>query len=446
MSVFCVTARSFLHTACVCVIAATLTVNHARSETSVTGLRAEQASLFDAMRADPQNLGLMFEYAGVSARLEDYEAAISTLERMLIFNADLPRVRLELGALYFRIGSYATAERYFSAVDSAPDLPEPVRQRVAKFRAEIAKRTRRHHVSGRVELGITHDSNASLSPTDRDVFAFGRRAQLTEDSLGESDTGVRFLAELSHRYVFGDNDTEFWKTDMSVFGRRYEDVDVGATEAFFIRTGPQLALDEQYFGPKLRPFIDATHVRVDDEKLYSEGGVGLEYRDILGEQWSSFATVRAGVRTHRDNRSDEDGGIVDLRSGVAYSPLRDLVLTASIGAALDLADADHESNTEGSVRLTASFAYDPGLPIAGDKWRLSGYVSGAYRRYDAPDPVVTSEKARRDTDLRVGAQHVFNFRQGIYASVGVSALQRNSNLSNFELENVGVSAALGYSF
>jgi tetratricopeptide (TPR) repeat protein len=70
------------------------------------GLEAQKEALFQQMLRDPANLDVTFAYADVSARLGDYEAAVSALERMLLFNPNLPRVQLELGALYYRMGSY----------------------------------------------------------------------------------------------------------------------------------------------------------------------------------------------------------------------------------------------------------------------------------------------------------------------------------------------------
>lgn len=37
------------------------------------------------MLQDPSNLDVAFEYASLSSQVGDYEAAVSTLERMLIF-------------------------------------------------------------------------------------------------------------------------------------------------------------------------------------------------------------------------------------------------------------------------------------------------------------------------------------------------------------------------
>jgi Flp pilus assembly protein TadD len=69
-------------------------------------LQTQKDALFQQMLSDPGNLDVTFAYADVSTRLGDYEGAVSALERMLLFNPDLPRVHLELGALYFRMGSF----------------------------------------------------------------------------------------------------------------------------------------------------------------------------------------------------------------------------------------------------------------------------------------------------------------------------------------------------
>ena len=72
-------------------------------------LQAEYDALFEQMFRDPADLDVTFRYAEVSALLGNFEAAVSALERMLLFNPDLPRGRLELGVLYFRLGSFALA-------------------------------------------------------------------------------------------------------------------------------------------------------------------------------------------------------------------------------------------------------------------------------------------------------------------------------------------------
>jgi hypothetical protein len=48
-------------------------------------IEARRRQLFQLMLAEPNNLDVAFEYAGLSARVGDIEGAIGTLERMLIF-------------------------------------------------------------------------------------------------------------------------------------------------------------------------------------------------------------------------------------------------------------------------------------------------------------------------------------------------------------------------
>jgi tetratricopeptide (TPR) repeat protein len=101
-------------------------------------LQAQKDALFQQMLSEPGNLDVTFAYADVSARLGDYEAAVSALERMLLFNTDLPRVQLELGALYYRMGSYDLARSYFERAATA-NPPTEVRARVDQYLTDIEK-------------------------------------------------------------------------------------------------------------------------------------------------------------------------------------------------------------------------------------------------------------------------------------------------------------------
>ena len=99
-----------------------------RAQTMVAS--AEYDELFRRVVREPANLDLSFRFAEAATRIGDYEAAIGALERMLFYNPNLPRVKLELGILYFRLGSYEMARSYFQGALSAPDAPPEIRARV----------------------------------------------------------------------------------------------------------------------------------------------------------------------------------------------------------------------------------------------------------------------------------------------------------------------------
>src|SRR3954466_15042789 len=101
-------------------------------------LLAQKEALFQQMLRDPGNLDTTFTYADVSARLGDNEAAVSALERMLLFNPDLPRVQLELGALYFRMGSYEISRSYFEKALAANPPPD-VAARINTYLGQVGR-------------------------------------------------------------------------------------------------------------------------------------------------------------------------------------------------------------------------------------------------------------------------------------------------------------------
>src|SRR5580698_1739761 len=101
-------------------------------------LKHRRDELFQQVLANPSNLDVVFAYADICAQLGDNEGAVSALERMLLFNPDLPRVDLELGALYFRMGSFDAAQTYFEKAEASNPPPE-VKERVDQYRALIAQ-------------------------------------------------------------------------------------------------------------------------------------------------------------------------------------------------------------------------------------------------------------------------------------------------------------------
>ena len=79
-------------------------------------LEKKKEQTFQKLFKDPTNLSLLFEYANLSIVVGDLEGAIGVVEQMLIYDSELPRIRLELGVLYFRLGAFALAINYLQSV------------------------------------------------------------------------------------------------------------------------------------------------------------------------------------------------------------------------------------------------------------------------------------------------------------------------------------------
>lgn len=408
-------------------------------------LRARQAEVFEALSADPANLELMFAYAVASLRLEDYEAAISTLERMLFFNPNLSRVRLELAVAYYRLGVYDVARFHFESV-LADDPPEEVVARIEPFLAEVAERTAQHDVSGFLSVGAIFSSNATLGPPDREVkseFFPGGVGFLDADADEAADFGARVTATATHRYDLRKANDDAWLTTAEYTGIRYRREVAGSLDALFFNTGPRLALDDEAFGLKARPYGGIGYVRSANEALYVGLTGGLEVTETLTPGLSAFGAVSLEWRDFLSERGDFDGVYGAGYAGVTVTPARNSSFGVAVLARADRAAEAFTSNFETGLRVSGTrvvdFSREPGLEFLAWPWRFSAFAQGSHRFFDAPDPAVDADTVRRDNDLRVGGRALAPIDDSIAVAADVSYYRRLSNIRNFELRNMEVS-------
>ena len=412
-------------------------------------LRAEQKVIFAQMFDDPDNLDLMFSYALVSIQLEDLEAAISTLERMLIYNKDIPRVHMELGAAYYRLGSYETAKYYFNNVLEFPNIPPEVVSKANEFLRAIEQRTQKSAFVGSVSAGVAYASNATLGPDDPTVQIFNTPFVLGQGDVEGDDFGIRTTAQLSHFYDLGQPDSDFWRTDASIFNLHYFDTTRNDIDSVQLRTGPQISLDDQQFGPKIRPFAEVDHVRSGNDSLYSTFGAGAEYQDTLSDVLSIYGSARVGYRDYYNGRDDFDSVVLRASGGAAYFPDPNLVLRGSLFLERLDADADTNSLFEATLRADATYSYDSGMEFADRLWSLNAFTQVSYRKFDEIGGEFagqTGGDGRRDYDLRGGLRHTFYLQDGLWIAAEADFLIRDSNVDLFEIDNVGAALSVGVDF
>jgi tetratricopeptide (TPR) repeat protein len=153
-------------------------------------LERQYDDAFQEMLKKPADLDVLFKFATIASQTGDLEGAISALERMLLINGDLPRVRLELGVLYYRLASYEVARTYLESALKSPNLPPDVRSRAEQFMAQVQNQAKTSQFSGEFFIGTRYQSNANLGPASSNVRLFGQVANLNQQSLGAPDWGL----------------------------------------------------------------------------------------------------------------------------------------------------------------------------------------------------------------------------------------------------------------
>ena len=194
---------------------------------------------FQEMLRQPSNLDVLFKFAMVAAQNGDIEGAISALERMLLVDPDLPRIRLELGVLYYRLGSYEVARTYLETTLQSASTPPDVRSRAQQFLAEVEKRQSPSRFEGEVFGGFRYQSNANLGPATSSVLLFGQTANLNQAAIGTADWGTVTSGAVRHIYELGGQDKGQLETQITAYANRQFQVQAANVSIIDLTSGPR---------------------------------------------------------------------------------------------------------------------------------------------------------------------------------------------------------------
>ncbi|MDP1749329.1 MAG: tetratricopeptide repeat protein [Reyranella sp.] len=102
-------------------------------------MRALYDVAFQETLRKPADPATLVGFAEIAIRVGDLEGAISALDRLLLIDGDQPDVKLELGVLYFRLGSFEAARNYLEEARTSGRASAAVKDRAAAFIKEIKR-------------------------------------------------------------------------------------------------------------------------------------------------------------------------------------------------------------------------------------------------------------------------------------------------------------------
>ena len=404
-------------------------------------LQAQYDAAFQEVLRSPGNLDVMFKFAGIAVRLGNYEAAISTLERMLLFNPELPRIRLELGVLYFRLGSFDVSRSYLKRAIEAKDVPQEVRTRVQAYLDEIDKKSARNQFTGSVFFGLRFQTNANAGPGSPGVRAAGVDAVLDNEFLGEEDYNIFASAVVQHDLDLHTQENETWRTIARAYWSRQGDqtqFDVGVLEA---TTGPRLAVyPDRFEDLSFRPYLLAGIVTLERARFFYTLGGGFEIRKPIGQRLivdGGYELRRKEFRNtaRRPNSDGLSGYEHAFGFGGRYAITEAIILNLHFSAVKDDARVEFNSNTEYAVSSSLSVRYDAPFQITSWPWQSVFAVSRVISNYSEPNPAVDPDVERLDHEWRLTLTNSFGLTEDWSIILQLQRVINNSNLPNFEFEN-----------
>lgn len=402
-------------------------------------LTAERDRLFQQMLADPGNMDLLYAYAQVTIALGDYDAAIATYERMLIFNPDLPRIHLELGVLYFRQGAYSVARYHLELALASGDIPPTARTTAEEYLAAIDEVGARHHIEGSLFLGFRYQSNANSGPPAGTRVQIGPLPDLSEIEEGTKEGDVNFTTalNLTHTYDLGTNDYDKWETNLFGYGAVYfeqKDLNLGTVE---LKTGPRF---NNVFtqGLALRPYAIGSWIGLYDTTYYSSMGGGLAMEAALSPRTTLVLDGAYRQRWYGEEYADRDGhqlvGLASLR--FLLSP-RDLLSIA--GAISDnTAEVDYWAYFEGGGNVAYTHLFRETESFLGGALATTLYSGARISSYDGADPLIQPDTVRQDVEWRVGGSAALPVFDSWSVIAAAEYRNVNSNVDLYSFDNVSV--------
>ena len=367
-------------------------------------VEARRDALLRQMLARPSDLDLAFEYATLSSQVGDYEGAVSTLERMLIYAPNTPRLQLELGVLYYRLGAYEVARSYFEQALANPSIPPSVAAQVRLYLQQLALAADPPSFSASIFSAIRWESNANAGPGTQSVTLNGIDFTLDQQSVGRAGWSALNIATLHYSYDLkrqGDRiefDALYYST--AYFDKELNDIDLDFLE---VTLGPSFNM-KRWGLDKTRAFVyaigDLAYLGYDP--YFTAPGAGLRLLSFAAEQSVLDARLETRWREFDDStdlpfNSLRDGAQTRFGFTYSYYMTPGFVVTSQLYAQREAAKADFYADWE--LALSGGFAWTFANPLWQARYPWTLQVGGGVirRDYDDPDPTIDPNEAEEDT-------------------------------------------------
>lgn len=405
---------------------------------------ADQDQLFQQMVRNPANHDVTFAFVKVATERGDYEAAIGALERLLFYNPRLTRVKYELGALYFRLGSYEMARRYFREALASPDLDAITRQRIETYLPDTEKQLQQSRFSGFVQTGIRSQSNANFAPAGNVLRLGGNDLSLLPMARGRSDVNWFGLAGFSHDYDLQNQRGDTLETRAIGYltqQSRLSDLNVGF---FDISFGPRLALAPELLpGATIKPYVVGGNTWLGGSSYFSSVGAGVAVKIPVNDRFSfgpDFEWRRVDFRT-----GDVDP-VSGFNSGNWYTAGLTGSATLSQRIKLDMraiyrrgdSALAFQSFDQWAAEAALTFEFAPPADWMSRNWSIAPFARWIDTRFDAANPFIDPLTVRKDGQWSVGALLNAPVTRTLGLSAAIQYDKSTSTLPNYRLENFSV--------
>lgn len=405
---------------------------------------------YEEVLADPDNVDLNYRYAGTQIARGDLKGAAATLERLLLLDPNLARVRLLYAVVLFRLDNLDEAERAFQQVTEMK-IPPSLRDEVDDYLRQIRLRRKRTRMAASVTVGIQYDTNRNAAPSGKRRVLNDSPLALTGTSRKRPDTSFVTVEsfQLTHDLGMQGGHQVWLAGDHYLAEQTYvDDLDL---QSFGGEIGANLYVERGTVVPSV--FIE--QIQLSRESFLRSHGFNLAGERPVTPRMDALANFRWAWEDYRPVEEniaapDRTGSVAVTSLGARYalSPVMRLTL---LGAYTHKDASAHYFDYDGySIQATHTWLLGWG------QFLTTSFAFGV-NGYDDPDRAV-SIKTRRDEQYRTrmtyGIPVDLMTRQMLPKSLvrdliltfTLEQFHSDSNIPNYTYTNTKAAAMLTKSF
>ena len=355
-------------------------------------LRPERRVTYEDVLRNPDDVDINFAWAQVQIGEDDLKGAAATLERILLRQPNLPRVRLLLAAVLFRLGRLVEAEQEFTAIQALPMDPA-LRAEVQSYQRRIRLNQRRTRYAASASVGMQYDWNRNAAPRSGNNLFLGQPFPVAPDDRRQADWSLQLQGRGEVSHDLGVQQEHRFNAAIGYIRGEQAIVDDYDLQVASVEAG--MTFD---FSPTIiQPLLYGRQIRLANQRYGHAEGIDLRVEQRLSKTLSLYGFGEAERQRFNDispnpTASTLDGPQFVLSTGIAAILDPAHRVSFEVGGIRKKADVDFSSYTGPTALLTHTW-------LLGDGAFLLTSAAGEIDFYDAPELFVSPED-RRDTVVR----------------------------------------------
>lgn len=410
-------------------------------------LETDEIVTYEQILDDPDNIPLNFRYAKSQVREGNLVSASATLERILLVNPNLPRVRLFRALVLLRLDDMAEAERELKRLKSAP-MPDELRAQIKNYLNQIRLSRKSTRFSTSFTTGFAYDSNRNAAPSGKERLVLDTPTGLTGTSKKRRDTSFLVIHSFEVEHDLGFQTGHKLTGSLNYYLGEQTVADDLDIESFSGQVAPIINTPLATLTPK----VSFSNLLLSRETYLRSTTLGMRAEKALGKRLSLFAD---------GNWSDENYlGIVENQSSKERDGDK---ITVEVGATVVLRPTmtlTSRMNYENKYAKRPYNAYEgftfsnSHVWILGKGQFLVNSLDFTVNGYEEADPAI-SVRTRRDEQLRYRILYgaPVTFLLGLYdfpswmtkdltATISFEQFRSHSSIPNYSYSNSKLSTML----